>query len=122
MHVKLFEVRDNGTCIAAIAIRPGLDDIGRYVGVEGADGRLAQRRFLLGKAGFNAPTDAILFGFLDGSGGMHCDPYDWPASPRTMRAAHLMAERDWADLDDGDVLDVRVFLGERETPVESDCR
>lgn len=27
MHVKLFEVRDDATCIAAIGIRPGTTDL-----------------------------------------------------------------------------------------------
>lgn len=124
MQVKLFEVRDHATCIVAIAIRPGAGDLIEEM-VMGASPRakirtrLETRRFLLGVAGFSGNGHAILFGNLRG-GAMHTDPYAWPPDARTMRAAHFMIERDWNGLEDGAVVDVRVELGERDAPVESD--
>lgn len=117
MHVKLFEVRDNATCIAAIGIRPGIGDLIDVT--DAGDDALTGRRFLLGKAGLTGDHPAVLFGHLQG-GMLHADPYDWPPKPRTMRVAHFMVDRDWATLEDGAVIDVRVELGERAAPVKSD--
>lgn len=124
MHVKLFEVRDDATCIAAIGIRPGAGDlieemVGGAVARDKIRTRLETRRFLLGKAGFSGDHHAILFGPLQG-GEMHADLYDWAPNPRTMRVAHFMVDRDWATLADGAIIDVRVELGERASPVKSD--
>lgn len=110
MIVKLFEIRDDATCIAAIAIK-----LQRAVGY---GDQAAAHNWLLAFAGWWGPTPAILFGKLQG-GRLCPDPYDWPDNLRTMRAAHAFAEQHFDVLADGDVIDVRVVLGLRDTPVES---
>ena len=42
----------------------------------------------------------------------HSDPYDW--CDRTMKTAHVFIEQNFTKLNDGDVVDVRVILGEEE--------
>lgn len=107
MQVKLIEVQDRATCIAALAIRPGmpLDE-----GQGGYDGM--QLSFLLGKCGFDAlhAANMVLFGRLEG-GSFTADPYDW--NDRTMQTAHAFIEEHWDTLVNGSIVDVRVILGER---------
>lgn len=102
MEVKVIEVQDRATCIAALAIRPGLDAsaVDPY-----------QMKFLLGKAGFQIlhRENCILFGRLEG-GKFTTDPYEW--GDRTMQTAHLFIEKHWDALANGSIVDVRVILGE----------
>ena len=44
--------------------------------------------------------------------GVAYDPYNWVRDTRTKRTAHSHIERNWADLRDGDVIDVEFILGE----------
>jgi hypothetical protein len=43
------------------------------------------------------------------------DPYDWVNDPRTKKTAHWYIEQHWAELKDGDVVDVEFIQGETET-------
>lgn len=109
MEIKLLEIQDRATCIAAIAIRPGTPDSMER------DPRLGrQAQFLLGKAGFNtAPSqNAILLGPLQG-GKLTTDPYDHESGARTWCAAHQYIERHFDELSDGAIIDVRVITGEQ---------
>ncbi len=117
MEVKLFEVRDRMTCIAAIAIKPGLAH-----GIDPSSHRGTVLRFLLGKAGWNADhnSNAVLFGQLEGDE-LKADVYAWPENPRTMRLAHRWVQWHWRDLASGDVIDVRAIEGEEEKPARSDA-
>jgi hypothetical protein len=49
------------------------------------------------------------------------DPYAW-ANIRTMRNAHLHIQNQWEELTSGQVIDVRVLLGETTEPAISDCQ
>jgi hypothetical protein len=102
-ETKFFEVRDECTHISAFGI---------LINPDHSDAEYPLRR-----AGYGVGNPCVLFGPLD-SGKCHSDPYDWGS--HTLRAAHLMIERDWDTLISGQVVDVRVFLGERAEPVESD--
>lgn len=111
MQVKLFEVRDRATMIAAIAVRASLAD------KQGDD--LDARRFLLGNAGFNGGgDDVVFFGRLDDMK-LTYRTEDWKGS-RTMGAAAAHVAQNFDALTDGQVIDVRVLLGEEAEPARSD--
>jgi hypothetical protein len=67
MTIKLFEIRDKGTCIPAMAIR-----------VSGDDGWLMRR------AGFKSPMIYLVALATERAA---YDPYNW--GNRTMKGAHL---------------------------------
>jgi hypothetical protein len=97
-QVKLLEIRDRATFIAAMAIR-----------VSGEDGWLMRR------AGFGSPMVYLVALATERA----CyDPYNW--GNRTMNAAHVYIEREWDHLHDGDVVDVEFVLGETTTPKTSE--
>lgn len=96
MIIKMIEIRDHATCIPAMAMLLSSDDD-------------IQFRFLR-RAGFSGNSGIVLMRLSDQEA--HADPYGWPASPRTMRAAHIYIEAHWDELKSGDVVDVRVQTGE----------
>ena len=98
--LKFFELRDEATCIPIFAIR-----LSRF------DGPIARR------AGYGAA--AVILSDLCGGRRANVDAYDW--GDRTFRTAHMYIEKHWAELTDGQVVDVRVILGETKTPAEPEC-
>ena len=114
MEVKLVEVRDRATFIAAIAVRLLVDPA-----LRDDEQRVASEIFLLRRAGYaleqvtmnNGQEPYVLFGYLDGAGqSLHYDPYGWAS--RTMANAHKWLIEHWDDFDSGGVLDVEFILGE----------
>ena len=99
MEIKLFEIRDAATCMPAMAIR-----------VSGEDGAIMRR------AGFGDPMVYLIFLELE-----ECryDPYKW--NNRTCKNAHNFIEANWPILESGQVIDVRVILGEQKEPAEAEC-
>ena len=98
MKVKLFEIRDRATFIAAMAIR-----------VSGEDGWLMRR------AGFESPMVYLVALATERA----CyDPYNW--GNRTMANAHHHIAEHWDELKDGDVVDVEFILGETSEPKRSE--
>lgn len=95
---KLFEIRDRGTFIPALAIR-----------VSGEDG------YLLRRAGFQSPMIYLIALATEKA---HYDPFGW--GNRTMNTAHQFIEAQWDTLTDGDVVDVEYVLGESKTPKRSE--
>jgi hypothetical protein len=106
MTTKALEIRDKGTFIAALAVdmNPDNDD----------------QRWLLRRCGY--PCDDrpnIILTRLDGDETHHGDqatndPY--ARSGRTWPVAHHYIIEHWAELKDGDVVDVEFFLKETPTP------
>lgn len=92
MKTKLFEIRDRGTFIPALAIQ-----------VRGADG------YLLRRAGFGSPLV-----YLVKLETQQCaySPYNWPGGCRTMQVAHRHIEKYFDELKSGEVVDVEFILGE----------
>lgn len=97
-EVKLFEIRDRGTFISAMAIQ-----------VSGADG------YLMRRAGFESPMV-----YLVALATERCcyDPYNW--GNRTMQTAHLFIAEHFNTLTDGEVVDVEFILGESHMPKMSE--
>lgn len=102
MKTKMIEIRDDGTCIPAVAIQMSsanpIEDQFLWRGGYPRDGR-----------------GVVLLRLSDQ--GATSDPYGWPESARTMQAAHLYILEHWDELSDGSVVDARVHLGERQEHV-----
>ena len=47
-------------------------------------------------------------------------PFDWSRTSRTMRAAHDYIQKNWDQINGGDLIDVEFILGEKETKKESE--
>ena len=109
----MLEVRDRGTLIPVLAIRPG----------GGADSDAEQWLWL--RAGYGdaeAQHEYVLLAEVNGgSGRITCDPYDW-GSNHTLRAAHDYIRQHWYDLRDGDVVDVEFIRGDSIAPKVSERR
>jgi hypothetical protein len=101
MTTKLFEIRDRGTLVPALAIQ-----------VSKADGWLMER------AGFGETPMVYLIMLAT----EHCayDPFHWP-NQRTMGNAHRYIEAHYDELENGAVVDVEYILGERGAPKVSEA-
>ena len=104
MKFKVLEVRDEGTHIPVLAIQMlAEDDVQAY--------------YIHNRCGH--PRDGTGVGLVklsDGDGKF--DPYDWPG--RTMPVAHNYIIKHFAELNDGDVVDVSFILGESDQPKVSE--
>lgn len=107
MEVKCLEIRDDGTFLPVIAIRP--------VAANEA------QRYLLRRDGYSANGSERCIILIDAQcRGVSYDAYSWPRSSRTHKVAHLWIEEHWHALKDGDVIDVEFILGETEAPKASE--
>ena len=102
METKFFEIRDSGTFIPAMATC-----------LDGSDSWLALR------AGFGKDRPYIILTQLEGLETQY-DRYNWRGAARTMPAAHAYIEEHWDELKSGDLVDVRVPLGEATEPCKSE--
>lgn len=103
MIAKTFEIRDRGTFIPVLAVKldPGCE----------AD------RYLLGRAGYQTPSQyVVLMNINGGNGKATSDPYEWGQGSRTMIVAHDYIIKNFTWLNSGDVVCVEHILGERKTP------
>lgn len=108
LNVKLFEIRDRGTFIPALAI------------LMCPEGLPEAERWLLRRAGYAPDSNLVLLTRLtDKDGTATYDPYCWHGS-RTMGYAHLFVTEHWADLESGAIIDVEFILKERSSPKESE--
>jgi hypothetical protein len=105
MEIKLIELRDRGTFIPMLAIKPVP--------------RSEEERYLLARAGYGrSPDDQgeyVLLARLEG-GPLRYDPYDWEPPVRTFREAHLWLQDHWDEIASGAVLDVEFIRGETTAP------
>lgn len=118
MIAKAFELRDEGTFIALLAV--DMNPAARTFDGN-ADGSVEQR-YLLRRCGY--PCDKrpnVLITHLSGDGSKASnDPYYWGG--RTMPVAHNYIIEHWHELKDGDVVDVQFILGETKAPRVSERR
>ena len=108
-EVKMIEVRDEGTTMPCIALKP--DPISRA------------ETWAWGRTGYGlCPEDmreyVLLAPLHGGEGLLTCDPYKHPGAParRTLWAAHRWLKEHWQEVESGDVVDVQYILGETEAP------
>lgn len=100
MEAKLFELRDKGTCIPLLCIKPG-------VNADPFEAKVAWRY------GYK-DSYAVIVMHMATPERCKVDPYEW--GDRTFHVAHLHIEVNWEKLKTGDLIDVRVLLGETDTP------
>jgi hypothetical protein len=101
MEIKCLEIRDCGTFIPVICIRPVADN--------------EAQRWLLWRDGYRADVTETCIIMIDAQcRGAAYDPYDWGG--RTKPVAHDYIARNWHQLSDGDVIDVEFILGETREP------
>lgn len=107
MEVKCFEIRDRGTFIPVICIRPVAENEGQ--------------RYLLRRDGYRADDSEPCIIMIDAQcRGVAYDAYDWLRDARTKGNAHHFITANWARLRDGDVIDVQFILGETAKPKVSE--
>jgi len=112
VEVKLLEIRDEGTKIAAMAIK-----------MFGAN---KKQRQILRFSGFNQTTpDEYLVALTYvacNNRQINFDYFEWSNS-RTMKAAHSYIEEHFDDLKDGDVVDAEFILKLTDKPKKAEiCR
>lgn len=112
MQTKMIEIRDSGTCIAAMAIRM----------VAGAlvisQTELETEHRFLRREGYPPDGSAIILMRLSDQKAT-VDPYEWPSltrDARTMPQAHNWITQNWNDIESGDVVDVQYILNETTAP------
>lgn len=103
MEVKCLEIRDAGTFIPVICIRPVAENEGQ--------------RYLLRRDGYRANASEWCIIYINAQcRDVAYDPCQWPANPRTHRVAHSYITEHWHEFSDGDVIDVEFILGETSKP------
>jgi hypothetical protein len=103
---KILEVRDKMTFISVLAISTRWES--------------EEQRYYLARAGYDRDGSIIILVRLADCKAS-CDPYEWsPGDSRTMPHAHDYIEKHFDELKDGDVVDVRVILGETDMPALSE--
>lgn len=110
MKLKLLEIRDRGTFIAAFAF-----SVEQYWE---PNSKSEARGYLLRRCGFQPNSSSIVLGYLTGGRPACADPYEW--NDRTMTVAHRYIIERWCQLDDGDVVDVEYILNETTKPKKSE--
>lgn len=101
MIAKVFEIRDSGTFIAALAVDINSDNDAQH--------------YLMRRCGYQCDgRPNVILTTLNGSGLATNDPYEWGG--RTLTVAHIHIIKHWHSLRDGDVIDVEFILGETEKP------
>lgn len=107
MIAKALEIRDEGTFIPALAVDINPANEGQ--------------RYLMRRVGY--PCDGrpnVIVTRLSGDGQATNDPYSWGGGARTWPVAHNYIIEHWAELKDGDVVDVSFILGETKSPKVSE--
>jgi hypothetical protein len=107
MEIKCLELRDIGTFIPVICIRPIPTNAAQY--------------YLLRRDGYSGDETERCIIMIDAQcRGVSYDPYGWTGA-RTLPRAHLYITEHWSELHDGDVIDIEFILGERNIPKISEC-
>lgn len=104
MKTKVLEIRDEMTCIAALAIKMVADTP-------------IEDKFLW-RCGYprgDSPPAVTLMKLSTQE--TTVDPYHWD-NIHTMRTAHLWITKHFDEIEDGQVIDTRVILGEAESPAD----
>lgn len=108
MEVKTLELRDAGTFIPVICLRPTPEN--------------EAQRWLLRRDGYRGDATEPNIIMIDAQcRGVSYDPYGWGGC-RTKTNAHGYIEKHWHELADGDVVDVQYILGETPRPKVSESR
>jgi hypothetical protein len=109
LETKILEVRDKATFIPIIATRMVSNDLTDK-----------KELYLLGRAGYRNSNGfpPVLLTKAVGGYEAQVDPYAWNC--RTLQTAHLHIEKNFGEIQNGDVVDVEWILGESESPKMSE--
>lgn len=110
MQAKALEVRDHMTFVALLA-----------VDMNPTDDLFGSQEWLLRRVGY--PCDGrpnVMITYLGGGKIADNDPYGWDDGSRTFPVAHTYIIEHWAEIQDGDVIDVEFILGETQTKKTSE--
>lgn len=100
MEVKVLEIRDAGTFMPVICMRPVAQN--------------ESQRYLLRRDGYRADaSETCIIVIKPQCRGVSYDPYNWDSG--TVIDAHNYIEKHWQELVDGDVIDVQFIRGETTT-------
>lgn len=115
MIAKALEVRDRATFIPVLAVDMNPTD--RLL----SEQELAER-YLLRRAGYacDGRPMIVLTRLRAKNDPASYDPFDWNDGTRTFHEAHKYIIEHWAELRDGDVIDVEYILGETSTKKRSE--
>jgi hypothetical protein len=111
MNIKLLELCDRGTFIPIMCIdlNPAISQAPLI------PAHVKAVHYLLRRCGYPCEGGRPIIGMArltaDGQP-FNCDPYNW--KDRTYQTAHHWIEEHWAELSDGDVVDVEHILGETD--------
>ena len=112
LESRVIEIRDECTCIPAIAIR-----VRNTVHVRNINAFETCEWLIHTRSGYPENGSGIVLMRLSDQEAT-VDPYAWGG--RTMPTAHHYVYEHFDELEDGQVLDVRVVLGEADKAVKSD--
>lgn len=118
METKVFEIRDRGTFIPALAtrIRPSRCNMG----ADGAeDQHLVSQNYLIRRGGWGYDSNNLVLVHLQ-TKDSEVDPFDWKPRGGTMSQAHEYIEDHWDELSTGDVICLEFIRGERDAPKVSE--
>lgn len=118
MKIKLLEVRDDGTFIPMLCVDMNPPSESDWIAISVKC--YEAQRYLLRRCGYPCdghPNIAITHLAADGDKCSN-DPYFWGG--RTRPVAHKYIIEHWAELRDGDVVDVEFILGETSAPKKSE--
>lgn len=105
-EVKCFELRDEGTFIPVICIRPVPTN--------------EAQRYLMRRDGYQGnESERCIIMIAAQCRGVAYDPYDWKDG-RTKGNAHNYITNHWHELADGAVIDVQFIIGETDKPKVSE--
>ena len=99
IETKLFEIRDEGTFMPAMATQTRSSEL--------------KETYLLRSSGFSNSCPLIIVHFLE-LNEAHCSSYHW--GDRTRFTAHQYIQENWEKLTSGDVIDVEYILDETTEP------
>lgn len=105
-QVKLFEIRDEGTTMVCLAIKPDPQD--------------EAERWCWARTGYGTTVNdqrqyVLLAPLAGGIGELTCDPFKHGAA-RTLQVAHQFIIDMWHELSSGEVVDVQYLQKETNTP------
>ena len=123
IDVKLFELRDSATCIPIMGVCVKADTLLRGF-------RDERERWLIRRGGWGPtqeglylmrvnPDEKVYAAALVGNS-MLFRMSEYVSESRSYKVAFEHIAEHWHELESGDLIDVRVVLGEEELPAESD--
>lgn len=105
MKSKMFEIRDDGTTITAIAIKTQPEDMNEF--------------YHFRRGGWL--EDSIILIKTNGEAYCEYDAFSWlKDGTRTMHEAHKYIKEHFDELNNFDVIDIQYILGETDTKKQSD--